>query len=267
MKGKFQMPSEDDNIDCHLQQVGMGGLVCRAAKQSGDNTTNEVNPTICFNCPAGKIYREVGCDAVLPNLFFFRYLGGASMDLRGLFCTIRKRETSLEYCRTCDLASAETTRRLVTTTTGIFQSRGFHSAYKDIEEARKAIRDGNFENAVTRSIASLESVMRICHEKLTETLPPAKTVTDLWKSTRSLLQFDKLNSTGATLRLVNTLSGVITHLGNLRNSLSDAHGKGTLPPVVSAAIAELAVNTASTMSTVIVRRFNEVEQSHEQSQA
>jgi len=39
-------PQDDENIDCHLQQVGMGTLICRAARQTGDNTTNEVSPSI-----------------------------------------------------------------------------------------------------------------------------------------------------------------------------------------------------------------------------
>jgi hypothetical protein len=48
MSNQFQEPKENDNIYCHLQQVGMGTLICRAARQTGDKTTNEVNPTICF---------------------------------------------------------------------------------------------------------------------------------------------------------------------------------------------------------------------------
>ena len=35
-------PKDTDNIDCHLQQIGMGTLTCSAARQTGDKTTNEV---------------------------------------------------------------------------------------------------------------------------------------------------------------------------------------------------------------------------------
>lgn len=260
MSDKPQELRENDNIDCHLQQVGMGTLICRAARQTGDKTTNEVNPTICFNCSAGRIFREVGCDAVLPKIRIYPYIGGASFDVETLFCKIRKRETTLDFCRTCGLVTAETTRRIVSTARGLFEAQGFYSAYKDIEKARESIRDGNFENAVTRSIACLESVMRICHEKLGQSLPAKKQVSDLWKSTRNILHFDELDTSGATLNLMNALSGVVTHLGALRNALGDAHGKGMFSPDVSENIAELAINTASTISTAIIRRFNQIKE-------
>ncbi|MBA7687040.1 hypothetical protein ES703_95500 [subsurface metagenome] len=260
MSNKLQELKENDNIDCHLQQVGMGTLLCRAARQTGDKTTNEVNPTICFNCPAGKIFREVGCDAALPKIRIYPYIGGVSFDVGALFCKIRKRETTLDFCRTCGLVTAETTRQTVSTARGLFEAQGFYSAYKDIEKARESIRDGNFENAVTRSIACLESVMRICHEKLEQSLPTKKQVSDLWKSTRNILHFDELDTSGATLNLMNALSGVVTHLGALRNALGDAHGKGIFSPDVSENIAELAINTASTISTAIIRRFNQTKE-------
>lgn len=257
MPGELPEPKEGENIGCHLQQVGMGTLICKAARQSGDKTTNEVNPAVCFNCDAGKIFREVGCDSVLPKVQIYPYHGGVSFNLETLFCKIRKRETNLDYCRTCGLVTAETTRHTVSTARGLFEAQAFYSAYKDLEKARESIRDGNFENAVTRSIACLESVMRICHEKLGESLPGKKQVTDLWKSTRKILHLDDLDPSGATLNLVNALSGVATHLGGLRNALGDAHGKGMFPPNVSENLAELAINTASTLSTVIIRRFNQ----------
>ena len=258
MSNQLPEPKENENIDCHLQQVGMGTLICRAARQTGDKTTNEVNPTICFNCPAGKIFREVGCDAVLPKIRIYPYIGGSSMNVETLFCKIRRRETVLDFCRTCGLVTAKTTRQILSTARGLFEAQGFYSAYKDIEKAREAIRDGNFENAVTRSIACLESVMRICHEKLGQPLPTKKQVSDLWKSTRDILHFDELDTSGATLNLMNTLSGVVNHLGGLRNTLGDAHGKGIFSPDVSENIVELAINTASTISTAIIRRFNQI---------
>lgn len=263
MSNQFPEPKENGNIDCHLQQVGMGTLICRAARQTGDKTTNEVSPTICFNCPAGKIFRDVGCDAVLPKIRIYQYGGGPHMNIESLFCKIRKRETTLDFCRTCSLVTAETTRQIISTARGLFEAQGFYSAYKDVEKAREAIRDGNFENAVTRSIACLESVMHICHEKLEQPLPSKKQVSDLWKSTRSILQFDEIDPSGATLNLMNTLSGVVTHLGSLRNTLGDAHGKGVFPPDVSENIAELAINTTSTLSTAIIRRFNQIKEKAE----
>jgi len=100
--------------------------------------------------------------------------------------------------------------------------------------------------------------MHICHEKLEQPLPSKKQVSDLWKSTRNILHFDELDPSGATLNLMNTMSGVVNHLGGLRNTLGDAHGKGIFPTDASENIAELAINTASTLSTAITRRFNQI---------
>lgn len=257
-------PTEDDDIDCHLQKVGMGTLICKAAKQTGDKTTNEVNPTICFNCPAGKIYREVCCDAVLPKVQFYTYMRGASQNIDSLFCKIRKRETTLDYCRSCNLVTAESTRVIVTKTRSLFETQGFFSAYKDLEKARTSIRDGKFDDAITSSNACLESTMRICHEKLEIDLPKKKQVTDLWKSTRVILKFEEMDSSGSTLTLLNALNGVITHLGGLRNSLGDAHGKGLKQIEVSESIAELSLNIASSISTMILRRFIQINNKEEE---
>lgn len=259
MPNKHLEPTETDSVDCHLQNIGMGTLICRAATQKGDRTTNEVNATNCFNCEAGKIYREIGCDGILPKLRIFEFHGGNSLHIESLFCKIRRRDTSLSYCQTCGLVTAETTRVIVSTARGIFEAQGFFSAYKDIEKARESIRDGNFENAITRSIASLESTMRVCHEKLGKPLPNGKQVTDLWKSTRTKLRFDEMETTGALYNLLNSLSGVVSSLGGLRNSLGDAHGRGLYPPDVSESIAEVAINTASTLSTIIIRRLNQIQ--------
>ena len=255
---KLLEPKEDDNVDCHLQQIGMGTLICRAAQLSGTHSTNEVNPTVCFNCSAGKIYRDIGCNAVLPKIRILPYIGGVSFNVENLLCRIRKRETTLEFCKTCGLVTAETTRQVISTVRGLFEAQGFYSAYKDLEKARESIRDGDFEGAITSSIACIESTMTICHDKMSISLPAKRQVTELWKSTRTILKFDDLDSTGATLTLVNALSGLVTQLGCLRNALGDAHGKGILSPEVSECIAELAINTASTVSTIIIRRFNQI---------
>jgi len=263
MGKEMKEPSEQDSIECHLQQIGMGTLICRAAKQTGEHSTNEVTPAVCFNCPAGKIYREVGCDAVLPKLSFFLTSAGPSPALQSLFCKIRKRETSLEYCRTCGLAVAETTRRIVTTARSLLEAKGFYSAYQDLEKARIGIRDGNFENAVTRSISCVESVMRTVHEELGLPLPDRKQAADLWKSTREALRIDSVDAEGRVGQLLNAMSGVIMHLGALRNALGDAHGKGKYPPAVSESIAELTLNTASTLATFVIRRYEQVKAEHE----
>jgi hypothetical protein len=139
-------PNENGSIDCHLQQVGMGTLVCRAARQTGDRTTNEVNPTICFNCPTGKVFREVGCDAILPKIRIYQYATGPSIRIQNLFCKIRKRDTSLEYCQTCNLVIAETTRQIVSTIQGGFSKHKVSTLHTRIW--RKHV--SRFEMAISR---------------------------------------------------------------------------------------------------------------------
>jgi hypothetical protein len=248
------IPSENDNIDCYLQQIGMGTLTCRAARQTGNGTVNDTNTIICYNCDAGKIFREVGCEAITPKIKIYT----RHYDIESLFCKIRKRETTLEYCKKCSLVTAETTKELVSNSRGLFQAHGFYSAYKDIEKARESFRDGNYENAVTRSISCLESVIKIIHEKLSKPLPAKMQLTDLWKSSRDILKFDELDKTGSTLYLLNSISGLISQYAALRNALSDAHGRGNLSPQTSELISELALNITATFSTMLIRQFNKV---------
>ena len=257
-EGERQLTDTDD-ISCHLQRDSMGGLVCRAAKPTGEHTTNEVSPEICFECDAGKVYREVGCDSISPRIRIWAFGGTpAKYQIDHLWCSLRRRYTTLDECRTCELVAAETTRHIVSSTRGLFEAQGFHSAWKDLEAAREAIRDAKFDHAVTRSIACLESSMRTCHDELAASLPAGKQVTHLWKSTRGLLRFEEIGESESLSKLLNSFSGAVTHLGGLRNALGDAHGRGKFPPDVSESIAELCVNTAATLSTIIVRRFNQV---------
>lgn len=257
---ELKEPSDNDGIDCHLQVIGMGGLICRGAKQEGDrNLTNEVNRKICYNCDVGKIYREVGCDSVLPKIYIYNFGREHSTRLDNLFCKILKKDITLDYCKTCEIANAETTRQIVTTTRGLFEAQGFYSAYKNLENARNDIKDGNFESSITQSIACLESVMRICHDKMGAKLPGKPQLAQLWTSTKELLSMDKMDNIGASAELMTNINGVVISLGKMRNSFGDAHGKGIYPPDVSASMAELSINTSSTLSTVIIRRLNQVQ--------
>jgi len=250
-------PNEDDSIDCHLQQVGMGSLICRAASQTGqENVTNKVTPAICFSCDVGKIYREVGCDGATPDITVLSRPLGTNVNIRDIFCKLRRRSTTLEYCRECLLASAESTRQIVSTTRGLLQSLGFYAAYQDLEKARLAIRDGEFDRAITHSIACLESTCRIIHEEKGLELPKNKDLTHLWKSTRAALELDTLLVDGDSVTpLLNALHGVVTNVASIRNALSDAHGKGKISPNVSEAIAELALNVAASAATFLIRHY------------
>lgn len=249
-------PSEEDNFDCHLQQIGLGSLVCRCAKQDGtSNSTNNVTPAICFSCPVGKIYREIGCDAPSTNISMRYYNNSPHVIISEIFCKIRKRSTTIEYCRSCSLVTAESTKLIIQATRGLFQSSKFYAAYQDIEKARMAIRDGEFDRSITHSIACVESTCRLIHDEMGENLPAEKSLSVLWKSTRKVLDLDALGSEDTIVQLLNSMFGVVNQLGAMRNALSDAHGKGKHSPQVSESYAELALNTASTIATFAVRHF------------
>ena len=248
-------PKEEDNTDCHLQQVSMGTLTCRAIVSGEDN---DVDSTQCFNCDVGKIYRDVGCDAATARISSHFNSSGSHYFIDEIFCKTRRCHTTLEYCKTCTLVTAETTRELVSKVTGLFQAHGFDSAYKDIEKARESFRDGNFPHTITSSLSCVESVLKIIHTELDKELPKKRTITTLWKSGREFLNFDQTDNTGKTLELLNNLAGVVGKFGALRSEWSDSHGRDNLSQEVSEIIAELAINTSATLSTTLIRQFMQV---------
>lgn len=250
--------TEEDSIACHLQQIGMGSLICKAAIQRGEYATNEVTPEICFECKAGIIYRKIGCDSVLPKIYINNYIGGSMISIENLFCKLRKRNTTIEYCETCTLKVAHTTKAIILNIRDIFEKEEFYSAFNDLEKAKVAIRDGNNELAITYSITMLESTMRIIHEKIDCSLPTKAVLTDLYKSIRVILKLSEVDTEEAVATLTNSIGGMITCLGHARNSLSVSHGKGVTPPQVNGYTAELILNSCSTLATFLIRRYKEI---------
>jgi hypothetical protein len=252
-----RVPDENESITCHFQSSIPGSLICKAARLIGQDSTNEVNASICAECPAGKIYREIGCDSISPKIHVFRYHGGSDAEVEGLFCSKRSRETTLEYCKSCNIVVADTTRQIVNTARSLFERYEFYSAFKFLEKARKEMRDGDLDGVITSSIAIFESVMKSCHEKKGVLLPDSKQVTGLWKSTRKIFELDEAGRPDEITDLLNVLSGVVSGLGRLRNELGDAHGKGESLPVVTEMTAELSLNTAATLATAVIRIYAE----------
>lgn len=251
-------PEETDSIECHLQQIGMGSLVCKAAKQTGEKTTNEVEPAICFNCHTGKVYRDIGCDAVLPKLEIRKSGYDLLFNPISMFCKIRKRETTLEYCSSCTIKPAETTKHIVSIVQNLFKENNFYSSYKNYEKARIAMRDGEFDSVITNSISFTESTIKIIHENFNKKIPDKETLTELYKSANVILKLEDVDREKAVFQVIGNLKGLVTSLANLRNSLSDAHGRGNSSSIANENIAELALNTSATISTFLIKRYLEV---------
>jgi hypothetical protein len=265
MKKNDLVPNDGDDFGCHLQKIEIGGLICSAARRSGGDLTNRVNAKICFNCDVGKIYRDIGCDSASSNILIYRHSSGLGtspflqQDMESIFCSIRKRETTIENCKQCNLVVASTTKTTISEARGLLEEEGFYTAYKSLEEARKELRDGKFEHVITLSITFLESTMKICHDRLGETYPDKEAVSTLWKSTREILKFDSVIDEDSFVMLLDSISGgLINRLGGIRNSLSDSHGVGDEDAEVPFMIAELALNLSSALSTLIIRRFKQI---------
>ena len=90
---------ETPDASCHLQDIGMGSLICRAARLTSEPLTNEVSKALCTACPFGKIYRGVGCDAGLPKIRIYQTMEGPSFSIESTFCKVRRSETNLGYYR------------------------------------------------------------------------------------------------------------------------------------------------------------------------
>ena len=251
-----ELPDEE-NIECPFQAIGKGTLICKCSDISPDYTTNVTSPTLCSNCDIGKLYRDIGCDAFTANVIIIR---GREKIIRvkSILCTKRKRETNLANCRTCTLVTAPTTKEILSTARGLFQFDDFYSAYQSIEDSRKNLRDGDYDGALTSSVSSLESVMKIILDRLDKPYPQTQDLTSLWKTVREALKSDEISTSDRITPLLNSLFGVVSQLGGIRNQLSDAHGRGEISPEVPYMLAELAINTSSTLSTLLIRRFRQI---------
>lgn len=138
---------------------------------------------------------------------------------------------------------------------GLFETEKFYTAYKDLETARKCLRDGDYDGAITSSVSCLESVIKTILDRMDIQYPSDEAVTSLWKAVRVPLQLDTIISTEHTIALLGNLTGTVQYLGGMRNKISDAHGKGEVAPEVPYMLAELAINSASVITTLLIRRY------------
>ena len=251
---------DDADVNCHLQVVGMGSLICRAASRDGRHSSNEISPEACFRCEIGHIYREIGCDSVSGKTLVYGAMGRRDnhVQVDNIFCNKRKRATELNICKSCDLVQSETTRDNIKTTQGLLESLKFFQAKKDLEKARIALREGNCDSAITYSSNCVESTLKRIYEQFGLSLSGDKSITGLWKGLKDELWNHKISSNETSVVVLNNIAGLIMKLGQMRNELSDAHGRGDITPAVYQSYAELSINLASTLSTFLVRRYLEI---------
>lgn len=266
---EMQIP-EGANIDCPFQRTGMGTLKCRAADLGGSSSTDEVYEETCYECLPGKIYREVGCDQFTPKVVIYesRSLGIArpylSFRVENIFCKKRMRSTTYEYCKSCSLVNAPTTQRIFKEAVEFFEASGFNNSKEFIEEARKKLTGDNldFDGSITASVSSLESTLKTILDKKGTGYPKKEQLTGLWNVAKKEIHLGEEVASTHLRQVIGSLSGSISGLAGLRNDFSDAHGKGLVSPELYESYAELALNLSASVSTFLIRRFKEDQQSN-----
>lgn len=250
---------EGASIECRYQDIKPGSLICKAAA-FGSGSTNEATEEICYNCSAGKIYRELGCKDISPQTFIAdARLEERDLHILNLRCLRRNRRTTYDYCLSCNLVSSEATQVILNRAMGLFEASGFQSSKKFFDEARLKLLGNDPDGAITSSVSSLESTFKITLEKLGKSYPSAQQVMDLWDVTKKELLLGDEISGQVLLQIIGSCTGTVSGLGGLRNKLSDAHGKGLISGEVYESYAELALNLSATLSTFIIRRLKEKE--------
>jgi hypothetical protein len=252
------MPLPDNiNIDC-MYQTQRETLICNLAL-SRAHTTQEVNPETCLECPIGKIYRELGCEYISGKLRIISLLNGSQkITPPKLWCKLRKRETDYNFCLTCPYIGTQFTKPIIKETTDFFKVLGFENSKKYLEKAQEKLHEGDRESAITNSISALESTFKSVLDLLKKKYPAKEGITSLWKSVKECLQLKNEIASPNLMQLIGSLSGAMSALGNLRNTLSDAHGKGLLSPAIYDSYAELALNLSASVSLFVMRRYKEL---------
>jgi len=255
---------DDINIDCQYQRQAVGGLVCRASDTDWfKDSTNEPDGQICHDCEIGKVFRELRCENISGKIVIagIRTIGAYRKQVieTNLFCNLRKRSTSYNFCLSCPYIGTTFTKPILKKAIDFFEKLGFESARNYLEKAQERLNNDDEENAITNAISALESVFKTILDYHKTPYPPKEQVTTLWKTVKDTLHLGDEVAAEHIKQLIGNISGAVTSLGGLRNDLSDAHGKGILTTEVYDSYAELAVNLSATISLFVIRRYQENE--------
>jgi len=249
---------DDVNIDCLYQKLSYGSMVCVAVDKS-NSATNVVNEKACYNCVAGRIFRELGCKYISPKNVITQHLGQDNQVLTiSLFCLLRKRTTTYEHCCSCNLVNSEFTTGQLRRVLGLFEAAGFKASFDFLIEARDELKKGNPDGCIRASISSLESTLKIVLDKLSKPYPTKEQLTELWKAVKIELTLGKETVVIHLEQTIGSLTGAISGIAGIRNDLSDAHGKGLISPEVYESYAELSMNISGSISTFLIRRLKEI---------
>jgi hypothetical protein len=115
------------------------------------------------------------------------------------------------------------------------------------------------EGAITAAKSLLESVCKHILDELGVTYDDKSVeLHALYKKTAELLQLaPELHTNDLFKRILGSVSGVVSGLGQVRNELGDAHGKGKVFIKPKTRHAEFVVNLAGTTALFLVETYNE----------
>jgi len=135
-----------------------------------------------------------------------------------------------------------------------FDESGIYDAW---QRAKERISDDP-EGAITLSRSILESVCKhILDEKDIEYDSTKIELHELYKKTAVSLNLSPSQHTEAIFKqILGGCSAIINGLGQLRNKLGDAHGKGKKPVKPASRHAELAVNLTGSVTLFLIETYN-----------
>ena len=97
---------ENASIECPQQEIEGGYILCGGADLLfGPNATDRVTEQFCYDCTAGRIFREIGCNqfSAGKSIIEARSTSGRHLLLHSerILCLRKNRETSYEDCEKC----------------------------------------------------------------------------------------------------------------------------------------------------------------------
>jgi len=114
-------------------------------------------------------------------------------------------------------------------------------------------RSADPDGAITSARTLLESVCKHILEKNGKKYDPKADLPDLYSAAAAVLTIAPNQQTVLTLRkMLGGCQQVVSRLGELRNKVGDAHGRGAQPANLAPRHASLAVNLAGAMATFLV---------------
>ena len=114
------------------------------------------------------------------------------------------------------------------------------------------------EGAITLARSLLESVCKsILDKQSIEYDPDRMKLAELYKKTADTLNISPSQHTEKVFKqILGSCAGVVSGLGEIRNKLGDAHGKGQISVRPKERHAELAVNLSGSMALYLVETYN-----------